>query len=779
MTQGGQQLSDVQRAALKYLERGWRVVPLEGKIPIIKAWQKRVITADEAPQLFSGDRNVAILLGEPSGHLVDIDLDCPEAVRAAPLLLPETPMRHGRKQTGLSHWWYACQLKGTTRYHDVDDGAGKVCLVELRSTGAATMAPPSTHPDTGETVAWAAGATLDPARVSARDLAAAARKLAAVALLARHWYSGQRNELAMLAGGWLAHARVPREQAETLIAAICKAALDDEPQNRQDAVRRSYDRHEAGEEVAGARKLAELVGEAVVRQAGRWLGHKGRTGHTPAGGDRGKLRCGVNPYRWELMADLNCHDSGNANRLLERHGDELLHCAAWHGAGTGMGGWLVYHEDEGRWRTDKLLRARLMAMNAARRIADEAEHCTNADERATLSHWAVQSRTTGRIQAMLEQAAASPPVAIEPGYLDRHPTMLNVANCTLDLSRERLAADPQLPHDRTLRLTRLAPVHYDPDAACDRWLSFLDEIFDGHADLIAFIQRLAGYCLLSGNPEQVFLVLWGEGANGKSALLSALRMVLGDYAASVDPNVLMSRETGSNYQLYALAALRGARLVTSIETKRDKQLDESLVKAMTGGDPIMCREPYGAPFEFRPEFTPFLATNNRPEVHDTSEGMWRRLLLVPFTVQIPEEQRDQHLEDKFAAETSGILNWMLDGLKEYYSLEDEYGRGLKPPPQVRAATDEYRSEQDLLRPFFDDMVKDGYRVSKRALADAYNTWCEANGVDPVKPRTFSRLVKARVKAESKSGNTRYWEGICLEHPPIESQLPGGAEGGTQ
>lgn len=781
MTENQPPRNTAAEAARAYLQRGWMPTKLIGKRAVWTDWPKRVITEDEIDGLFGGSGvNVGLLHGPISAHLVDVDLDCPEAVRAAPLILPETPMRHGRKGSGLAHYWYVSEGARTTRYKDPAAPSDQASLVELLGEGTQSMVPPSLHPS-GENVCWCQGVKFEPPKVRPGVLLKACARLAAVSLIARHWTTGDRSEAAMHLGGWWAKSGVPVEDAEQLMRAVCQAAQDEEPSGRITSVRHSYEAHSAGKTVAGWQGLIERFGDDVMRQTSAWLGLKGHTGASRGtrgtGGRDGKLRCGVNSYRYELVNELDCTDSGNASRLLVRYGENLLYCAAWKS-------WLVWHG--ARWQRDETLETRLMACRVARDIVETAASETDDDKKATLAHWAAQSANAGRIDAMLELAASSRKVAVRPEDLDRHPDLLNVANGTLDLSEARLidAEDdnPHRPSARGDRLTLQAPVEHDPAAQCPRWLEFLGQIFDNDGELIRFVQRLAGYCLVAGNPEQYIVIMHGSGANGKSTLLETLKAVLGDYAATVAPEVLMSADSGGNNQLYALASLRAARLVTASETEDGRQLAESLIKTMTGSEAIMAREPYGAPFEFTPAFTPFLATNHKPQVKDTSEGMWRRVLLVPFLVTIPRELRDPRLPERLQLELPGILNWMIDGLLDYYDRRLDSGRGLQPPAAVRVATDDYRADQDILAEYLEDCCEitgdPADRAAKGDIFKDYENWCELNSGRAVTANTFGRKLKAREGiSESKSGSTRYWNGIrCKNFPSTRPLSLGGPDG---
>jgi hypothetical protein len=262
-------------AAKGYFARGFIPVPVKpgDKAPIGKEWQKAKPTADDLPTLFgSAPTNIGLLLGAPSGGLIDIDLDCPEAILAAPLLLPHTDMVSGRISSPRSHQFYRVTTPPTKASAKYKDDGGK-SLVELRSTGAQTIVPPSVHP-TGEAVTWHADG--EPALVQIADLARTVRQVAAAALLARHWPAvGSRHDLALALTGGLLLAGWAAEQAERFLSAVVTAAGDEEPDDRLKAVQTTAEKIEAGENVTGWPTAAELLtgdGAKAVALAREWLG---------------------------------------------------------------------------------------------------------------------------------------------------------------------------------------------------------------------------------------------------------------------------------------------------------------------------------------------------------------------------------------------------------------------------------------------------------------------------------------------------------------------------
>jgi hypothetical protein len=262
-------VTPVQAAAVHSIQRGWPVVPIPAgeKGPILDGWQNLRLTVEDAPRRFPPGANLGRLLGDPSG-LVDIDLDCPEAIMVADLFLSQTGMVHGRPSKPRSHRWYQPKpIPPTKQYKEIN---GKM-LVELRSTGGQTVSPPSVHPS-GEMIAWDSEG--EPATVAAGDLQVAVAKVAAAALIARHWPAeGSRHEAARALAGLLLRAEWTEEAVITFIEAIITAARDPECRDRIASVRSTVKARAAEKRTTGGPTLASLLsdGEKVVERVREWL----------------------------------------------------------------------------------------------------------------------------------------------------------------------------------------------------------------------------------------------------------------------------------------------------------------------------------------------------------------------------------------------------------------------------------------------------------------------------------------------------------------------------
>jgi putative DNA primase/helicase len=243
---------------------------------------------------------------------------------------------------------------------------------------------------------------------------------------------------------------------------------------------------------------------------------------------------------------------------------------------------------------------------------------------------------------------------------------------------------------------------------------------------------------------------------------------MGDYSGVANPNTIMQQRYGDATAQYQLAELVGVRFVSVSETKRGVELEEAVVKQITGNDTISARAPYGKPFTYRPQFKLWLSTNHKPEIPDGSEAIWDRMRLIPFTQRFDGKTADPDLPEKLREELPGVLAWAVRGCVEWNA------NGLGTAKAVEKATAEYRSETDVLDRFFEDECEFGptYQIEKKVLFDAWERWCDAEGVDAGTQTTFTRTVKergiTRGFSEKKVKGTRVWEGIRLVIPPSDS-----------
>lgn len=458
-------------------------------------------------------------------------------------------------------------------------------------------------------------------------------------------------------------------------------------------------------------------------------------------------------------AGLELTDTGNRDRLVDDHGENLRYC---HQAKS----WFVW--DGRRWALDEADQTVQLAIDSVRRFFHKAHSYAGTDPKKIANH-ALASEKADRIRASLFLAQSALPMAFD-GF-DADPYLLNCANGTLDLRTGQLRE-----HDRSDFITKIAPIEFDPKAKAPQWEKFLDEIFGNEPEMVAFIQRAAGYSLLGVQNEHAILVLHGMGRNGKSVLLESFRAVLGDdYVKTAPVSMLLAQKYDGIPN--DLAALRGARVVIASEPNEGQRLDEGKIKSITGGDVITARFMRGEFFSFLPTFTVWLSTNHKPVIRGNDDGIWSRLRLIPFDVRfyLPDElpaagideprMADLQLKQKLREEAPGILAWMVRGCS-YWQKKGS----LDAPLSVRQATKDYRDSEDQLAAFFDERCAFEKHASAPAkdLYAAYCSWAEANSERPISKTAFGKKLPYHGldSAQLGSGSNKYrgWLGIRLVQP---------------
>ena len=246
------------------------------------------------------------------------------------------------------------------------------------------------------------------------------------------------------------------------------------------------------------------------------------------------------------------------------------------------------------------------------------------------------------IAGVLQIASALETFAVTVRDLDADPWLLNVGNGTVDLRNKQLR-----PHNPADRCTKITTADYDPEQPRDQWETFLETV-QPDKGVRGFTQRLVGLALLGEVREHVLGILTGTGANGKSVFTRTMHHTLGDYALTAEPDLFMHRDgahpTGE-------MDLLGRRWVSVSETEKDRRLAEATMKRLTGGDRIRARRMRQDFVEFQPSHTAILVTNHLPKVSGDDPAIWRRLRVIPFTVVIPEQQRDPALAARLEAHT--------------------------------------------------------------------------------------------------------------------------------
>jgi putative DNA primase/helicase len=419
-------------------------------------------------------------------------------------------------------------------------------------------------------------------------------------------------------------------------------------------------------------------------------------------------------------------DEELAHRLTARYGETLRYVRDW-------GHWLIW--DAGRYKEDNTLKVMDLCREIAREAAREAA-ATGKKPNLIRS-----MKSSASIHAIENLARSDRQHASIPEEWDADEWLLNTPGGTVNLRNGQIR-----PSDPVDMLTKQTAV--TPEGDCPLWKAFLEKVFNSNAELIAYVQRVLGYCLTGSTREHALFFCHGTGGNGKGILLNTFSAILGDYSATAP----MTTFTASQSERHPteLAMLRGARTVTSQETEAGQRWPESKIKACTGGDMISARFMRQDFFEFRPQFKLLIAGNHKPSLTSVDEALRRRFNLIPFTVTIPPSERDPDLFEKLKKEWPGILAWAIEGCLQWQR------EGLAPPQIVLNATAEYFDGEDAFGRFISEKcdVRAEYSADLSLLYSCFKKWCSESGEEEISLKRFSQNLTDRKFKKKKDSRTR-------------------------
>lgn len=429
-------------------------------------------------------------------------------------------------------------------------------------------------------------------------------------------------------------------------------------------------------------------------------------------------------------------DDRNALELVDRFGEQIRYC-------PDRGRWLVWDETRWKWCESGGGVVREFARRIARSLPTESK------EQARFKQSSLSARGIGSAVIL---AQTDDRVTIPIGDLDARPFDLNTPGGIIDLrTGEKRDCTPEGLH------TRLAAVAPDFDMATPRWDRFLDDTFGGDAQMIAFVQRLAGYSASADVRHHILPFPHGGGQNGKSVLMDTLGHLLGDYATTAPPGFLME---GKHEHSAEVARLQGVRLVVASEVNQNSRFDEAKLKELTGGDPLTARFMRQDFFTFEPTHHLWLMANHKPQVRAGGDSFWRRLRLIPFPNRVPEDKKIEGLTEILCSEEGpGIVAWIVAGAIDVFS------GGLREPESVMAETREYAAEEDQLGRFLEERCHvgggDHVRIETRLLRADYEQWCHAEGEQALASSSLGRELKLRGIGQAKSNGRRFYTGLAL------------------
>ena len=431
----------------------------------------------------------------------------------------------------------------------------------------------------------------------------------------------------------------------------------------------------AGSDIAMRAELAGLIRERF----------KALTGTTLSVADvRAAMAGGKKPPQFKRQLT----EFGNAERLLDAYGEGLMYVPELDGWFNWTG---IY------WRRAAGVELEHLAKETIRALPDELKDMGD-DDRAAFYKFAAVSQQARMVTNMVKLAQSDPRVVVSADDLDHHKHLLGVGNGAVDLRTGRLVA-PSQSH----RITTITGVEYSADAACPLFEQTVADVFSDDAEMIGFFQRLVGYTLLADPKEDVLVIPYGSGSNGKSTVLGAIREALGCHAkmASSDTFLVTGGSTSAGQAREDVLRLRGSRFVYISEPDEGSELREGLIKSMTGGEAMPARGLWSkSTIEVEPTWVAWMPTNHRPIVKGDDHAIWRRLLPVPFLRNF-EGIKDTGRADRLRLELPGILAWCVRGALAYQK------DGLRPPGSVRQAREDYKSDMDLLAEWLDECCEVG------------------------------------------------------------------------
>lgn len=401
--------------------------------------------------------------------------------------------------------------------------------------------------------------------------------------------------------------------------------------------------------------------------------------------------------------------------------DELRYVAPW-------GRWMIWRGQ--RWTEENTLHVFDLARQICRSVAaqarnDQSHITTETQRRAVISRYGLAST----VAAVERLAKSDRRHAATIEQWDADVWALNTPAGVVDLRTGQIREG-----DRSAHMTKITEVA--PSGECPAWLRFLDTACEGDAELIGFLQRMAGYALTGSTRDHALFFVYGTGGNGKGTFLNTLQWIMGDYARSAPADMFTERKHEAHTT--ELARLMGARLVAAQETEEGKRWAEAKIKALTGGDPVTARFMRQDDFEYIPQFKLVMTGNHKPGLRNVDEAIRRRLYLIPFEADIPAEKRDTGLAERLRAEAGGILAWALAGCLEWQRV------GLQAPDRVRAATADYLEQQDVLGLWLAECVDAGSGRSRRGdLYKSFKAWAEDAGEYVLPQKRFVAALESR------------------------------------
>lgn len=697
------------KQATEYTYRGWNPVCIyrPDKFPKDYPWRELIakeVTTDDITKMANfytdENRNIGIITGEISDIIV-LDIDGEEGFQALKehgIELPDTLC----VSTGRGKHFY---FQHTT-HPILKNAAGYLPKVDIRTDGGLVVAPPSIHPS-GRKYQWVnPGTPLAPFPKELIDLFV---------------------EVGRIKG--------TKTKGEDKGVPLEQRAVDG---------CRNHSLFKAASAMQGLGFSEDVIREAIAKQ----------NDLLPEPLPDKELESTVfsSVFKYEVSAEIRgLFDYDNALRMKDLYGNQLAYVPE-------TKQWLIYNGKY--WQPDMVnrnLREKFIAMSNT--IPREVPKPDEEDEEAMKNYnrriaYALSCRDINRFNNALPDMQSLMGKSVSE--FDRHDELLCLTNGVLNLRTKEL-----MPHDPKYLMSVSSDIKYDPHAKSELWDKYLDDVFGEDVELRRYVQKSVGYTLTGDNKEKAFFILKGESNSGKSVFLSVIGHVLGGFYKKANTDTFLFKgNSGASAPRPDLASMINKRLVVASETNDGDRFDEKLIKDITGGEPITCRDLYKSELTYKPTFKIWLSTNTLPAVRDDSNGVWNRVKVIPFNNVIPNSKIDIHLTDKLCSDASAILNWCVEGYQMYLT------EGLKEPATLLDEIAVYREENDTFGGFISDcLILDKKAMLERpVLFELFQDWCDRTNTYQrgMSNRKFFKKMRDRGFLEKRTTEGRFFVGLAIK-----------------
>jgi len=455
------------------------------------------------------------------------------------------------------------------------------------------------------------------------------------------------------------------------------------------------------------------------------------------------------PTDSEIETQDTTSDLGRSKIFSQKYKDILRWCGD-------MRSWLVWNGKY--WESDRTLQVMqmaketvdLMIFNAAKNISS-AKGEEEVKRAKQIFRDTIKAKSERSIKAMIELAKSDLPITIQ--QLDKDPYLLNCQNGVVDLRTGELH-----PHKQDYYMTKITNANYEPEKRFKKFDQFLKDITCGDDELANYFQQICGMAAVGKVFYEGMCIFYGSGRNGKSTFLNLISRVFGDYACSINPEVLMSQKDGR--QITGGVSVEGKRFVTAMEIEEGRRLSSAMLKKLASADPITERPLYQNERTFMPSHTLIMATNFLPKVSSTDAGTWRRIAVVPFKAKFDGKREVKDFASVlFAEDADAILGWIVEGARKYIAN----GCNIVQPSVVKDATEQYRNAEDWLNNFLQECCEIGeYEESGGKLFEAYKEWCIQNNESYIRRnRDFALQLELQGFEKRRTMHGAIWRGLRL------------------